>query len=149
MARSSAATISSSLSTRRKLDRRFLDYFIRTPMFRAQVEAQGSTNYAAIRRLTSSSMKSPSAPRGAAPGVARIEELAAQIHEGRALRHHATEETEALVSARTTRVFDALDGYPREPIRTLGLNGQNPVQTGPCKTSCMHPKVLSRMACLC
>lgn len=32
-----------------KLDRRFLDYFIRTPAFRDQVEAQGSTNYAAIR----------------------------------------------------------------------------------------------------
>src|SRR5881296_2147463 len=32
-----------------KLDRRFLDYFIRTPTFREQVEAQGSTNYAAIR----------------------------------------------------------------------------------------------------
>lgn len=32
-----------------KLDPRFLDYFIRTPAFRDQVEAQGSTNYAAIR----------------------------------------------------------------------------------------------------
>jgi len=32
-----------------KLDRRFLGYFIRTPMFHEQVTAQGSTNYAAIR----------------------------------------------------------------------------------------------------
>ena len=32
-----------------KLDRRFLDSFIRTPAFREQVAAQGSTNYAAIR----------------------------------------------------------------------------------------------------
>lgn len=32
-----------------RLDGRFLDYFIRTPAFRDQVEAQGSTNYAAIR----------------------------------------------------------------------------------------------------
>src|SRR2546429_5528858 len=31
------------------LDRRFLDFFIRTPAFRDQVSAQGSTNYAAIR----------------------------------------------------------------------------------------------------
>jgi len=31
------------------LDRRFLDYFCRTENFREQVEAQGSTNYAAIR----------------------------------------------------------------------------------------------------
>jgi type I restriction enzyme S subunit len=32
-----------------QLDRRFLDYFIRTAGFRNQIEAQGSTNYAAIR----------------------------------------------------------------------------------------------------
>ena len=32
-----------------KLDGRFLDYFIRTPAFSEQIEAQGSTNYAAIR----------------------------------------------------------------------------------------------------
>src|ERR1044071_4952404 len=32
-----------------KLDRRFLDFFIRTPAFQEQVAAQGSTNYAAIR----------------------------------------------------------------------------------------------------
>ena len=30
------------------LDRGFLDYFIRTPAFRDQVNVQGSTNYAAI-----------------------------------------------------------------------------------------------------
>lgn len=32
-----------------KLDRRFLDLYIRTPEFREQVQAQGSTNYSAIR----------------------------------------------------------------------------------------------------
>ena len=32
-----------------QLDRRFLDFFIRTPDFRDQVSARGSTNYAAIR----------------------------------------------------------------------------------------------------
>jgi type I restriction enzyme S subunit len=31
------------------LDKLFLDYFVRTPAFRDQVSAQGSTNYAAIR----------------------------------------------------------------------------------------------------
>ncbi len=31
------------------LDLRFLDFFIRTPTFHEQVQAQGSTNYAAIR----------------------------------------------------------------------------------------------------
>jgi len=32
-----------------KLDRRYLDWFIRTPFFQDQVRAHGSTNYAAIR----------------------------------------------------------------------------------------------------
>src|SRR5437588_10651414 len=32
-----------------KLSQRFLDFFIRTPAFREQVAAHGSTNYAAIR----------------------------------------------------------------------------------------------------
>jgi len=32
-----------------RLVREYLGYFVRTPMFREQVEAQGSTNYAAIR----------------------------------------------------------------------------------------------------
>lgn len=32
-----------------KLNRRFLDFYSRTPDFRDQVAAQGSTNYAAIR----------------------------------------------------------------------------------------------------
>jgi type I restriction enzyme S subunit len=41
-----------------KLDRSFLDYFIRTPGFRDQVAAQGSTNYAAIRPSHVLGMKS-------------------------------------------------------------------------------------------
>ncbi len=32
-----------------RIDNRFLGWFIKTPTFRQQVEAQGSTNYAAIR----------------------------------------------------------------------------------------------------
>ena len=32
-----------------RLDRNFLGYFARTPTFREQVAAQGTTNYAAIR----------------------------------------------------------------------------------------------------
>src|ERR1039457_3072655 len=81
-----------------KLDRRFLGFFIRTPGFREQVAAQGSTNYAAIRPAHVLGYEIPLPPLAEQRRVvARIEELAAQIHEARALRHQATEEAEALI----------------------------------------------------
>src|SRR6185437_255093 len=42
-----------------RLDRRFLGWFVKTPTFRGQVEAQGSTNYAAIRPADVLSYKIP------------------------------------------------------------------------------------------
>jgi type I restriction enzyme S subunit len=90
-----------------KLDRRFLDYFVRTPAFRDQVAAQGSTNYAAIRPAHVLGYEIPLPPLAEQRRVvARIEELAAQIHEARTLRHRATEETEALIPRATTSRLD-------------------------------------------
>jgi type I restriction enzyme S subunit len=81
-----------------KLNLRFLDYFIRTPAFREQVAAQGSTNYAAIRPAHVLGYEIPLPPLAEQRRVvARIEELAAQIHEARTLRQHAAEEAEALL----------------------------------------------------
>src|SRR5262249_20813658 len=60
------------------VDRRFLDFYVRTPAFRDQVFAQGSTNYAAIRPkdVLSYTMPLPPLPEQRQI-VARIEELAA------------------------------------------------------------------------
>ena len=83
-----------------KLDRRFLDFFIRTPAFREQVAAQGSTNYAAIRPSHVLGYQIPLPPlTEQRRAVARIEELAAQIHEARTLRHQTGQEGEALWSS--------------------------------------------------
>jgi type I restriction enzyme S subunit len=83
-----------------KLDRRFLDFFIRTPTFREQVAAQGSTNYAAIRPAHVLGYEIPLPPLAEQRRVvARIEELAAQIHEARTLRQQAAEEAEAFVTS--------------------------------------------------
>jgi len=87
-----------------KLNRRFLDFFIRTPTFREQVAAQGSTNYAAIRPAHVLSYQIPLPPLAEQRRVvARIEELAAQIHEARTLRHQAAEEAAALMGGRFLR----------------------------------------------
>jgi len=76
----------------RSLDRRFLDYFIRTRYFRNQVMAQGSTNYAAIRPedVLGYEISLP-ALDDQRRIVARIEELAARIDEARELRQQVSE----------------------------------------------------------
>ncbi len=90
-----------------KLERRYLDYYIRTHAFRDQVEAQGSTNYAAIRPAHVLGYEIPLPPLAEQRRiVARIEELAAQIHEARALRKQSTEETEALIDRARAKAFE-------------------------------------------
>ena len=92
-----------------KLDRRFLDYFIQTPTFHDQVAAQGSTNYAAIRPSHVLGYELPLPPLVEQRRiVARIEELAAKIHEARQLREQAADETEALLSSVLRATSDAL-----------------------------------------
>ena len=82
------------------LGRRFLDFFIRTPAFREQVSAQGSTNYAAIRPrdVLGYRIPLPLLPEQHRI-VARIEELAAKIEEARGLRRKAVEEVASFVSS--------------------------------------------------
>lgn len=88
------------------LDRRFLDYFLRTRSFRDQVTAQGSTNYAAIRPEDVLSYEIPLPPLDEQRRiVARIEELAARIEEARELRRRAVEETETLAATTISNLY--------------------------------------------
>lgn len=91
------------------LDRRFLDFFIRTPVFREQVAAQGSTNYAAIRPNDVLGYKIPLSPLPEQRRiVARIKSLASKIGEARGFRQQAIEEAEALVHANRNLIFREL-----------------------------------------
>jgi len=114
-----------------KLDGRFLDYFIRTPGFRDQVAARGSTNYAAIRphHVLQYRIPLPSLPEQQRI-VARIEELAAKINEGRGLRQLAGEEAEALAFAAARRMLSSLSCGPSQLSRWLDPNREG-IQTGP------------------
>jgi len=88
------------------LDRRFLDFFIRTQAFREQVQAQGSTNYAAIRPIDVLGYEIPLPPLEEQRRiVARIEELAARIEEARGLRREATQETNTFTDVTRSRIF--------------------------------------------
>src|SRR5205823_11367641 len=104
-----------------KLDRRFLDFFIRTPAFREQVAAQGSTNYAAIRPAHVLGYEIPLPPLAEQRRVVtRIEELATRIQEARTLRHEAAEEADALWERGASNLFDlAVKVYPIRPLAEL------------------------------
>lgn len=111
-----------------RLDRTFLDYFIRTPTFREQVAAQGSTNYAAIRPAHVLSYEIPLPPLAEQRRVvARIEELAVQIHEARSLRQHAAQEAEALLSSSVSRLYRAAES---ETTTTGGIVGRDTMRNG-------------------
>lgn len=83
-----------------RIDNRFLGWFIKTPTFRQQVEAQGSTNYAAIRPADVLGYKIPLPPLDEQRRiVARIDELAAKLEEAGTLRRAAEEEVVTLPRA--------------------------------------------------
>lgn len=102
-----------------KLDRGFLDYFVRTPYFRDQVAARGSTNYAAIRPQHVLQYQIPLPPRSEQRRiVARIEELGSKIEEARGLRRQARKEAEVLPSLELGAKFAALAVHV--PVKPLG-----------------------------
>lgn len=108
------------------LVKRFLDYFVRTPAFRDQVSAQGSTNYAAIRPSHVLEYKIPLPPLPEQRRiVARIEELAARIEEARGLRRQAVEEANALLASCITQALGdtLIDGYLGDVLAAKPRNG--------------------------
>ena len=92
-----------------KLDRRWLKAIFGANFLQEQLdaEAKGTTGYAAVRPKILLACEIPLPPLAEQRRVvARIEELAAQIHEARTLRHQATEEAEALPLAELSAVFN-------------------------------------------
>jgi type I restriction enzyme S subunit len=68
--------------------------------------------------------------------VARIEELAAQIHEARTLRHQAAEEAEALTGASASKLFQECP--ERHPIMALA-EVRGGIQKGPHRAPGANP----------
>lgn len=124
------------------LDRRFLDFFIRTPAFRGQVSAQGSTNYAAIRPDDVLGYTIPLPPlEEQRLIVARIEELGAHIHEARTLRHQAAEEAEALFATQVSALFQH-DGWWKR-VEDAVSPRKGAVRSGPFGSQLLHEEFTS------
>jgi type I restriction enzyme S subunit len=82
------------------LDNKYLGWFAKTPGFRQQVAAQGSTNYAAIRPADVLGYEIPLPPLDEQRRiVARIEELVSKITEAQRLRANLSEQMLALPRA--------------------------------------------------
>jgi type I restriction enzyme S subunit len=107
------------------LNRRFLDFFIRTPAFREQVAAQGSTNYAAIRPGDVLGYKLPLPPLPEQQRiVTRIESLAPKIEEARGLREEVQKDLSRLLNAAYHQIADKA---PRKPLGELAPLDRRPV----------------------
>jgi type I restriction enzyme S subunit len=115
-----------------QLDKRFLDFFIRTPAFFEQIKAQGSTNYAAIRPKDVLEYKIPFPPLSEQQRiVTRIEELAGKIEEAQRLRQKAAEEAETLLLSDMYKYFAFLQKkeHIKRAIATFTniLRGRGPI----------------------
>lgn len=88
------------------IDRRFFEYYIRTPAFRDQVGARGSTNYAAIRPHHVLAYITPLPPLSEQRRiVGRLAHLASKIEEARGLRARVEKEVTALLASTFDQSF--------------------------------------------
>lgn len=122
-----------------QLDRRFLDFYIRTPAFRDQVAAQGSTNYAAIRPAHVLTYMIPLPPLDEQRRiVARVEALAGKIEEARGLRRQAVEEAEAFHGSAAAELLKPQEGTELRQIEFL-TDVRGGIQKGPHRIAGNNP----------
>ena len=95
---------------RERIDEKFLDYFFKVPDNWRSIGSQSSGTNVRRQSLHPSKFEKAEIPLPPLAEqrrvVARIEALAAQIHEARTLRHQAAEEAEALIPRATSALLD-------------------------------------------
>ena len=122
-----------------RLDRRFLGYYIRTKAFRDQVNAQGSTNYAAIRpqEVLTYTMPFPSLVEQGRL-VAKIEELSAKVQTAQVETEEARRQTYNLLMSAYKRLRL---GAPRLRLGDIASLTRRPATVDPCQE---YPQVSVR-----
>jgi type I restriction enzyme S subunit len=132
---------------REKVDENFLSWYFKCPPLWEEARTM-STGSAALSKLTLNPPKFllltiPLAPLAEQRRVvARIEELAAQIHEARNLRHEATEEAEALLSSAQSALSHPVTA---DSLSIEDLVGEDGLRNGKSVKSC---GVESEIRCL-
>lgn len=111
-----------------RLDREYLRYFSQTRAFRGQIEAQGSTNYAAIRPGDVLRYEIPLPPiEEQRRLVGHIEQVANRVREGRAFATDAADQTGVLVGSAIETVIGR--GWPLRPLAEV-VDPHRPVTYG-------------------
>lgn len=107
------------------IDPRFLSFYVKTPFFRDQVNAQGSTNYAAIRPQHVLDYTIPLPPLSEQRRiVAKIERLAAKIGEARNLRQSIDHDQQRMLLS----LFCKIAGIaPKRPMSDVAPLTRRPV----------------------
>jgi type I restriction enzyme, S subunit len=114
-----------------KLNNEFLDFYSKTPTFREQVNAKGSTNYAAIRPQEVLNYTIPLPPLAEQQRiVAKIKRLTGKIEEARELRKQVSVETEATISSLARNTFSKINESQTRMIDWLDSCREG-IQTGP------------------
>jgi type I restriction enzyme S subunit len=129
-----------------KLDGRFLDYFVRTPFFRDQVSARGSTNYAAIRphHVLQYQIPLPPFPEQRRI-VARIEDLAAKINEAYTLRRQTAAEADALIRSAVTRIDrEQRRQYSVTKLEDFASQASDALRSGPFGSALLHSEFVAK-----
>lgn len=118
---------------------KYFDYLTKTRTFIefCLVASEGTTNrrYLQEDRFLSQQIALPPLSEQRRV-VARIEELSAQIHEARALRHQTTREAEALISARISKMFETRDCWGT--VNDAIAKHRGAVRSGPFGSQLLH-----------
>lgn len=118
-----------------KLERRFLGWLIRRPLFWKELGTKTKGMGDRRRTLNPDSLLTNEVPLPPLDEqrriVRRIDELTAKIEEARGLRRESVREVSTVTEAQTSAMFDTLTTYPQVAIKLLGENGDNPIQIGP------------------
>lgn len=108
------------------LDGRYLDHYCRTERFRTQVEAQGSTNYAAIRPADVLAYTIPLPPLAEQQAlVARLDALAEKTRQVESHLDAVERDAEHLLAL---RFRDAIAGAPLRPMEEVAPFVRRPVE---------------------
>ena len=116
---------------RDKIDEKFLDYFFKVPGHWQSIGSQSTGTNVRRQSLHPTQFERAEIPLPTLAQqrrvVARIEELATQIHEARTLRHQAAEEAEALLSSAQSALSHP---SPLKPLSIEELVGEDGLRNG-------------------
>ncbi len=125
---------------RERINEKFLDYFFKVPDHWQSIGSQSTGTNVRRQSLHPARFERAEIPLPELTEqrrvVARVEELAAQIHEARTLRHQAAEEAQSLVSRATSKLLDESDWTIKAMVEVLagnprnGLSPKQPVESG-------------------